>query len=274
MRRLRNPWTWIAAALAVSAAGAQDRAEAPVPTELRESVEVRLVTVDVVALDEHERTVADLGKDDFALLVDGKETAIDTLDVSCDGGPEGDPTHRRPGEWTTPKDLAQGTRRIVLAFDYMHLPSALCPDTELPGPCLYHTKALREYQRVLAAKPEIGDEEVMVAVVTGGLRVEQPFTRDREAVVETLQRMEHDVSLWNGNFSHLTESPLFSSLEALVTVLRTTPGPKVVVLVGVGPGPGDSYEREYERLAAAASDAQVAFYPVDCMGLFAKGRFT
>jgi hypothetical protein len=49
------------------------------------------------------------------------------------------------------------------------------------------------------------DEELMVVALTGGLRVEQPFTKDRGVVVDTLRRMEHDISLWNGNFGHLTE---------------------------------------------------------------------
>jgi len=255
-------------------ASAQPASETPVPTDLQESVEVRLVTVDVVALDADDRTVADLGKDDFVLRVDGKETPIDTLDTFCDGGAENDPADRRFGKWATPRDLAEGTRRVVLAFDYLHLPTLRCPDTDAPGPCMYHTRALQDFQDVIAAKSEIGDEEIMVVALTGGLRVEQPFTRDREAVVATLRRMEHDISLWNGNFGHLTETPLFVSLRALTTVLRTTPGPKAVVLVSAGSGPGDSYQLDFERLAAAASDAQVAFYTVDCQGLFAAGGFT
>jgi hypothetical protein len=71
----------------------------PVAAGLHESVEVRLVTVDVVALDGTDRTVPDLTKEDFQLFVDRKETPVDTLDVACDGGSLDDPKangrHRR-----------------------------------------------------------------------------------------------------------------------------------------------------------------------------------
>jgi hypothetical protein len=78
--------------------------------------------------------------------------------------------------------------------------------------------------------------------------------------------MEYDISLWNGNFAHLTERPLFRSLGALVTVLRASPGPKAVVFVSAELGTGDFYDLDFDRLAAAASDAQVSFYTVDARG--------
>lgn len=261
----------LAVGLAATMAGAEAPPAKPLPSDMEETLEVRLVTVDVVALGADEATVADLSKDEFDLVVDGKPAEIDTLDVFCDGGSEADPTTKRIGQWPTPKDLGEGTRRVVLAFDYLHLPTAICPDSLGGGPCLYHTKALQDYQRVVAAKEEIGDEDMMVVALTGGLRVEQPFTRDREAVVSTLRRMEHDVSLWNGTFAHLTEEPLFASLRALVNVLGIYPGPKAVVFVSAGGGPGVTYDGDFDRLAAAASDARVSFYTVDCMGMY-SGR--
>jgi hypothetical protein len=139
---------------------------------------------------------------------------------------------------------------------------------------MYHTQSLREYQAMLAEKTEVRDEELMVVALTGGLRVEQPFTRDRRAVAATLNRMENDVTLWNGNFGHLTELPLFAGLDALLTILHGVPGQKAVVLITAGAGPGNSYQLEFDRLAASASDAQVAIYPVDCRGLFAVTPYT
>jgi VWFA-related protein len=228
----------------------------PIESGLHESVEIRLVTVDVVALDTAERTVSDLTKADFKLLVDGREMPIDTLDVRCDGGAADDPKSKRFGQWATPADLSSGTRRVVLAFDYLHLASTQ-----------YSTMALQEFQRTLSAKTGVRDEEMMVVALGGGLRVEQPFTKDRDAVVATLRRMEHDISLWNGNFSHLTELPLFAGLESLVTVLHSVEGPTAVVFLTAGRGPGRRYQLEFEHLAAAANDAKVAFYPVDLRGM-------
>lgn len=273
MPSVLRPAPFLVTVLAASGLVAPSPPAAPLPSELKESIEVRLVTIDVVALDAADVTVPGLTKDDFELFVDGKPAEIDTLDAFCGSGAEADPKSRRLGDWTTPKDLVDGKRRIVLAFDYLHLPTApsIGPNG---GPGMYHTAALEDFQNVLEAKTGIADEEVMVVALTGGIRVEQPFTKDRQVVVDTLKRMEHDISLWNGNFVHLTEEPLFTSLRALVTVLRVSPGPKAVVFVSAGPGPGNTYDLDFERLAAAASDAQVSFYPVDCMGIYAAGSFS
>jgi len=51
--------------LADSEPGAQSPTSEPVPSELKESIEVRLVTIDVVALDTNDVTVADLTKGDL-----------------------------------------------------------------------------------------------------------------------------------------------------------------------------------------------------------------
>jgi VWFA-related protein len=255
-----RPTPILLAVLAVSGLVAQSPPPEPLPSELTESVEVRLVTVDIIALDEHDETVPDLTKADFELFVDGKLNAIDTLDTFCSAGAEADPKSFRLGAWPTPPDLTDATRRVVLAFDYLHL---------VP---LARTAALQDYQWMLKEKAGIADEEMMVVALTGGIRVEQPFTKDRSEIVKALHRMEHDISLWNGNFSHLTEFPLFASLRALVAVLRVTPGPKAVVYVSEGWGPSNRYDDEFERLAAVASDARVSFYPVDLRGMYPTDR--
>ena len=247
-------------------------AEEPVKGDLSERVEVRLVTIDVIALDKADRTVPGLGKDSFRLFVDGKEAPIDTVDSYCGDTPVDDPKSLKFGGWATPANLTNETRRTVLAFDYLHLPYVICPDMSYdpdhPRSCMMHTQALQAYQAALAAKPEIQDEEIMVVALTGGLRVEQPFTRDRKAVIATLRRMEYDVTLWNGNFEHTTETGFFRSLEALTTLLRVSQGPKSVVLLTAGAGPSNTYDGDFARIATAASDAQARIYPVDCRGLF------
>jgi hypothetical protein len=108
----------------------------------------------------------------------------------------------------------------------------------------------------------------MIVALTGGLRIEQPFTSDPDEVASSLERMEYDVTLYNGDFSHLTEYPLFRSLEALVGVLESVPGPKNVVLFSGGRGPGISYDPEFRVLASRAGAARVSFYTVDCLGLY------
>lgn len=246
---------WVFAACLPLAAASADDATPPLETGLTADVEVKLVTIDVVAVDSEGRTIADLTKDDFRLYVNGKETPVDTLDVFCDGGATDDPVAKRIGAWPTPTNLDNGLRRVVLAFDYLH------------GGGVLTVQALQQYREVLESKPEISDEEIMVVAMTNGVRIEQPFTRDRRAVVEALRRMEHDITLWNGNFSHLTDYPWFSGLNALVTVLAGVPGPKAVVFVSAGPGPENTYEPDFRKLAARAGNSQVSFYTVDSRGL-------
>jgi VWFA-related protein len=260
MSSVFRPVPFLAIVLAASGLVAQSPPAEPLPSELTESVEVRLVIIDIIALNEKDETVPDLTKDDVELFVDGKRTAVDTFDAFCSQGAEADPKSLRMGAWPTPPDLTDGTRRVVLVFDYLHLAP------------LERTAALQDYQWMLKKKAGIDDEEMMVVALTGGIRVEQPFTKDRSETVKTLHRMEHDISLWNGNFSYLTEFPLFASLDALVAVLRTTPGPKAVVYITAGLGPSNRYDNEYERLAALASDARVSFYPVDVRGVYATDR--
>lgn len=237
---------------------------------LEERVEVRLVLLDVVVLDPEDRTVPDLSKEAFAVTVDGKEVPVDTLDLSCPGGALEEPASTRIAGWDPGPDLAEGTRRVVLVFDYLHLRTIPCPDRADSWYCHHATRAL-EAMIAAVEKSDARDEEILVAALTGGLRIEQPFTRDREEVIRALRRMEYDVSLYAGNFGHLNDTPLFAGLESLFTLLREVPGPKAVVLVTAGAGPAVlPNHRAFERTAALASDARAAFYPVDVMGLYAR----
>jgi VWFA-related protein len=244
----------------------------PRETDKTETVEVRLVTVDLVVLDENDRTVPGLGPEDFRVTVDGRPVAVDTLDSRCTGDPVEDPRGGAgPGEWTADGLESDEPRRLVFALDYLHLPILPCPDLT-SGPCNLHSRVLEELERVIPERMEDGDE-VMIAALTGGLRIEQPFTTDSREVSRTLERMAYDVTLLAGNFAHLTEFPLFESLEALVDVLGTVPGPKGVVMFSGGSGPGIAYDNDYRALASRAAAARVSFYTVDCLGLYA-GRFT
>ena len=259
------------ACLAVAGAFAYEPETAPpLDRALEEHVEVRLVLLDVVVVDKDDRTVPGLGPEDFRVAVEGAEVPLDSVDAHCSAGAMDDPTSGKMVGWTAPPDLAEGTRRVVFAFDYLHLRTMPCPDDPGSWYCHHATRALETMMRAVETHG-FRDEEIMVAALTGGLRVEQPFTRDRSEVVATLRRMEYDVSLYAGHFSHLNERPLFEGLEALFTVLRDVPGPKAVVLVTAGSGPQVLPENaNFARAAAMASDARVSFYPVDVLGLYAR----
>lgn len=263
--------TLVAAALvctSVAAVSAGEKKEGnPLDLGTHETVRVRLVTVDVVVKDRKDRAVPDLAAEDFELEVDGKPVKVDTLDLTCPAGAAESPRAGKIRDWTEPPTGTDAPRRVVLAFDYLHLPILPCP-FDGPGdpPCMMHTQVLNHVQRSLRDSPQ-GDEEIMIVALDGALRVEQAFTRDRSLILETLQRMEKDITLWAGHFDHVTEKPLFNGLQILVDVLDLVPGSKALVLFTGGPGPGDSYDPDFRRLTDLASLARVAFYPIDCQGI-------
>lgn len=231
----------------------------------RETVTVRLVTVDAVVVDRQDRVVPGLTTEDFSLYVDGRRVSIDTLDETCSEALD------EAGEAAGRNDQAPGRepRRILFVFDYLHLPSIR---TDVGGAAMAHTKALQHVARAIRALPP-GNEEVLIAVLDGGVRIEQPFTSDRARLLATLARMENDVTLYAGNFPHVTELPLFTGLEALVDLADAVPGSKAMVLFTGGVGPAAEYDSDLQALAGHASLARVAIYPMDCSGLSAGRTF-
>lgn len=247
----------ILASLAIpGAAGAPP--EKPAESGLTEKVEVRLVTLEVTVLDTKDRPVPGLRKEDFELEVDRKLEEIASVDEDCGGPREADV----PAGDAAPSD--GGARRLVIALDYLHLPFATCGGR---GSCDAHTQVLDRLERFFREKPAL-DEDVMLVALTGSLRMEQPFTRDRQALLAALARMKDDPSLYAGDFAHATEEPLFRGLRALMAVMGSQPGRKAVALFTAGGGPSNArYEEDFRRLAALASDARVALYTVDGEGL-------
>jgi VWFA-related protein len=244
--------------------GTSSAKEEPPPRDIggKETITVRLVTTDVVVLDSEDRTVPGLRAEDFTLWVDGRKVAIDTVDQSCAGALDA-PRAGDPVSWPDAPSTDGAPRRILFAFDYLHLPAI---KNDVGGPEFAHTKALQQLARTLRALPP-GKDEYLVAVLDGGLRIEQPFTAVRERTLATLARMEKDVTLYGGHFTHVTERPLFTGLEALVDLADSVEGSKALVLFTAGGGPGTEYMMDLRSLASHASLARVAFYPVDCSGL-------
>jgi hypothetical protein len=186
----------------------------------------------------------------------------------CSSGALDGPRVGKLDEWSEPVSDDSTPRRVVFAFDYLHLPQLPCPFPS-SGRCFAHTEVLKYLQRKLQNAPQ-GNEEIMVVALDGALRVEQAFTRDRALVLEALNRMEKDVSLYAGHFDHRSEKPLFNGLEILVDVLDQVPGSKALVMFTGGPGPGDEYDPDFRQLTDKAALARVSFYPIDCQGLSIK----
>ena len=207
--------------------------------------------LDTVVVDRAGGTVDGLGVDDFELFVDGELRMIDTFDLTCSGAGE-DPrgtmrTHRR----AVPA-MPSGGRRIALMFDYLHLHG------------LERAEVLDHAMRLVKDGGTEGDE-IMVAALAGGLRIEQPFTTDTEVTLETLKRMQYDITLWNGNFGHLTERGWVDGMTAMLYVLGEIEGRKAMVLYSTMQDV--PLESEFRRLAAAAAASRCTIYPVNAYGL-------
>ena len=118
---------------------------APLPSGSQERVQVRLVTLDVVVEDRKGSTVPGLTAQDFDLLVDHRRTPVDTLDESCTGA-VGPLRADREQEWASAQAPQGVPRRIILAFDYLHLP-LIRSDSGVP--LMAHTRALQRMRRAL-----------------------------------------------------------------------------------------------------------------------------
>ncbi len=224
----------------------------PLKAEFEERAAVRLVILDTVVVDADGRTVPGLTLDDFELTVDGKPRPLDTLDLVCAAGGVDDPRGVRRADRRRPLPAGGQPRRIVVALDYLHLHQ------------LRRVQVLDQARRMIEHGLVDGDE-VMLVALTGGVRVEQPFTGDRRILIETLQRMEYDISLWQPSFAHATEKGFLRGLETLFEVLTTVTGPKALVLYS------DAKElatdNDYAELATASHAARCKIYPVSAKGL-------
>jgi VWFA-related protein len=232
--------------------------EEPLDLGQTEEVDVRLVLIDVVVLDGKDRTVPGLTREDFEIVADGEALPIDTLDTSCLGGPTDDAQAvADPGKRGASAAIPGG-RRIVLAFDYLHMSQ------------LQRVDVLEQARRMMQRDLASGDE-VMVAALNGGLRIEQPFTTDAAQVAAALRRMQFDITLWQPSFDHLTEETFFAGLHTLFTVLESVQGAKAVVLFSSHPGRSDTDDLRFASLAAAATTSRCSIYTMDSAGLVPPG---
>jgi VWFA-related protein len=227
-------------------------AEPPRDSGLEEQVRVQLVLVDLLVLDRDDRTVPGLTRDDFVVVVGGRETPIRSLDAVCPSGAAEEP---RPGAASTP--LADRPtahpRRIVLAFDYYHMENA--------ADAIDHALAALE-------KWPTGGEEHMVVSLGRVVRIESAFSSDPAEARRTLERMREDRDLYAGQHGRLTERGFFDQMEILFDLLARWEGRKSIVLFS-GPFLPDGFFRdpEFQRLSALSVATRTAVYPVDTGGL-------
>jgi len=201
----------VVAGLALAQSALAEEPPKPLDLGIVEKARVRLVIVDVVVLDGDRRTVPGLTADDFEVIANGKEVPVASLDVECPAGGAEDPASSYRAGDAIGRAAPPAARRIVLAFDYQHLAP------------MQRTEVL-ERAKDFVEDGMSADDRVMVAALTGGLRIEQPFQADRQRTLRTLHRMEYDLTLWNGDFSHSIgfndDDPVEDKMKSFTVLVR------------------------------------------------------
>jgi VWFA-related protein len=260
-------------ALAIPVGPAAQQSTEPVETDLTEEVEVRFVIIDALVLDSSGDVVTELKPEDFELYIDLNPHPVESVDLDCPNGAFEDPRpveHGRVRETTVAPVTSERPRRIIHVVDYKNLPQTR------------RVEVVRDIEAMIR-NYHTPNEELMIVAVTSRLRVEQPFTRDRDEILHTLRRMVEDPSLWQEHVNpHYAEFALFDALTALIRMLSGYEGSKAIVLFSDLPSKVEDlpfrrmllstpaafdYDRQFDALATSATDARVALYPIHSRGL-------
>lgn len=254
-RRLALPVLVVLGLSATLAAADPPDDDAPVPTDVREDVAVRLVLVETLVTDRAGRTVPGLARDDFTLLVDYRPVEIDVLDTSCAAGAVEDPTARDDVPDGTGSEDPISPRQFALVLDWIHAP---------PG----ERGRMLAYARDIVERRKAPRDRVLLAVLADGLQIVHPLSSDRDTLVEALDALIEDPR--TGTMPVLrgvTERPFFRSLSLLMEVLGRYDGAKAVVLFSPWVAPASTDDLWFLDVAQRAAEARAAIYPIDSFGL-------
>lgn len=166
--------------LAVAAAAQEGSSGVPVPgTFFGEALDVELVNVEVFVSDRQGRPVLDLEAGELRVFEDGRPVEITHFSLVGDGASEAGSSAEPPPPAPEPALAEAGAAdaqpaRVALFIDDVHVGPA--------SRARVFEQVWRTLQEVL--RPE---DEVMVAVYDGGLRVLTPFTRDRDRLFQALE---------------------------------------------------------------------------------------
>lgn len=169
------------------------------PIPFVETMEVRVINIDVVVRDRAGRPVSGLTPVDFEVLENGQAVEITNLvELSPSRGQIGERSRDEPesaegGSTRTSDEPLPQRRKIVLFFDQ----NALHP--------AHRRKLIPAMRQFVNTAMRPGDE-TMIASFSNGLRLDLQLTSNREVVLQMVDRMEERLSLSQTRASQLARS--------------------------------------------------------------------
>ncbi len=144
-----------------------------------ESVNVELVNVEVQVNDREQHPILDLGPGDFKVFEDGRPVEVSHFSVvraKPAGGTATPGAQETPAPRSDVKTLHPDGARLVVFVDDLHV--------GLGSRARFFASLAQTLQASL--RPE---DQVMVAVFDGGIRIACPFTSDRHTLLKTLEAL-------------------------------------------------------------------------------------
>ncbi|HFB97541.1 MAG TPA: VWA domain-containing protein, partial [Bryobacterales bacterium] len=287
---------WTApAAICVALAAACSAGAQPQQPVLK--VTTRLIQVHVIARTADGKPVANLTRDDFTLLDEGRQEPITFFTVETALPSSELPAPLPPNTFSNRLDrLAGATSVTAILFDGLNTPMT------------DQAYARRQIVRFLRELPE--NQKVALYALGRGLVVLQDFTSDAQSLIRALEAYQGDLSFaaeeaigrgappgvirFHGWLQELKLNLIehyrkdralrtIRSLEAIAHHVQRVPGRKNLIWVSGSfpvwiardsvplprkPRPGPQrFRPEVERAARALNNANLAVYPVDARGL-------
>ena len=152
------------------------------PEKLVESIEVRVVNVDVVVSDRAGNPVMGLKRDDFEIFENGKPQTITNLyEIQSSGGEAPSPVRTSSPPVLHPTENEQRARRLVLFVDNSSLPF------------FSRLNVLRALDHYID-REMLADDETTIVTWNPGLKIATPFTTNRAALRAAIKTMSERVS--------------------------------------------------------------------------------
>lgn len=236
----------------------------PDTPEFEQDVSVRLQLIDVTAIDSKGNYVTDLRKDEFTLLVNGKEVPISTFDVYYPGqrgGIEDLATSGIP-------DAVAPSRRIILFFDQAY--------SSYKGMRQARSAAIEFVRRSLSP----GDQ-VMIMGYERGFKIYQNFTRDRDKMEQAIDKIKFLYAASNRYGNQFEMENYFNlrsylqSLSDLALYLKEFRGRKSLIMLSEGFNQRlvYTYLSQYQKETLEAfNDSNTSIFSLDVAGLSVAGE--